>query len=79
MARLFFERLIASRMLNQADSSGRISKPIVRVAVGGIAIGIAVMILTLAVMNGFKQSIRQKVIGFGSHIQITAYNTNESF
>lgn len=55
------------------------SKPIVRVAVGGIAVGLAVMILTLAVMNGFQQSIRQKVIGFGSHIQITGFDTNQSF
>jgi lipoprotein-releasing system permease protein len=66
-------------MLNQADASGRMSKPIVRVAVGGIAVGLAVMILTLAVMNGFQKSIRQKVIGFGSHIQITGFDTNQSF
>lgn len=66
-------------MLNQADASGRMSKPIVRVAVGGIALGLAVMILTLAVMNGFQKSIREKVIGFGSHIQITGFDTNESF
>jgi lipoprotein-releasing system permease protein len=79
MSRFYFERLISSRMLNQADAGGRISKPIVRVAVGGIAVGLAVMILTLAVMNGFQKSIRQKVIGFGSHIQIMGFDTNESF
>ncbi len=79
MARFFFERLISSRMLNQADASGRMSRPIVRVAVGGIALGLAVMILTLAVMTGFQKSIREKVIGFGSHIQITGFDTNESF
>lgn len=79
MSRFYFERLIAGRMLNQADASGRISRPIVRVAVGGIAVGLAVMILTLAVMNGFQQEIRRKVIGFGSHIQIMGFDTNESF
>ena len=66
-------------MLNQADASGRMSKPIVRVAVGGISLGLAVMILTLAVMNGFQKSIREKVIGFGSHIQISGFDTNQSF
>jgi lipoprotein-releasing system permease protein len=66
-------------MLSQTGKDGRMSKPIVRVAVGGIAVGLAVMIMTLAVMNGFQKSIRQKVIGFGSHIQITGYDTNESF
>jgi lipoprotein-releasing system permease protein len=79
MSRFYFERLISGRMLNQADAGGRMSKPIVRVAVGGIAVGLAVMILTLSVMNGFQQSIRQKVIGFGSHIQIMGFDTNESF
>ncbi len=79
MSRFHFERMISGRMLNQADAGGRMSKPIVRVAVGGIAVGLAVMILTLAVMSGFQKSIRQKVIGFGSHIQITGFDTNESF
>lgn len=71
--------MIASRMLSQSDDSGRMSRPIMRVAVGGIAVGMAVMILTLAVMNGFQQEIRKKVIGFGSHIQITGFDTNDSF
>jgi lipoprotein-releasing system permease protein len=79
MARFYFERLISSRMLNQRDKDGRMSRPIVRVAVGGIAVGLAVMILTLAVMNGFQKSIRQKVIGFGSHIQITGFDNNQTF
>ncbi|MEO5643062.1 MAG: ABC transporter permease [Bacteroidia bacterium] len=79
MPRFYFERLVSGRMLNQADADGRMSRPIVRVAVGGIAVGLAVMILTLSVMNGFQKSIRQKVIGFGSHIQVTGFDTNESF
>ncbi|HLG02096.1 MAG TPA: ABC transporter permease [Bacteroidia bacterium] len=79
MRGLFFERLISARMLSQGNAEGRISRPIVRVAVIGIAIGMAVMILTLAVMNGFQKEIRKKVIGFGSHIQITGFDLNESF
>ncbi|MBI3510994.1 MAG: ABC transporter permease [Bacteroidetes bacterium] len=76
---MYFERLIAARMLAQTDTSGRMSRPIVRVAVAGIAVGMAVMILTLAVMNGFQNAIERKVIGFGSHIQITGFNNNTSF
>jgi lipoprotein-releasing system permease protein len=79
MPTLYFERLISGRMLVQGNTSGGMSRPIVRVAVAGIAIGMAVMILTLAVMNGFQKEIRRKVIGFGSHIQITGFDTNESF
>lgn len=50
-----------------------------RVAVGGIAVGMAVMILTVSVMNGFQKEIRKKVIGFGSHIRITKIDMNDSF
>ena len=55
------------------------SRPIVRVAVIGIAVGMMVMILTLAVVTGFQDEIRKKVTGFGSHIQIGPYDTNESY
>lgn len=79
MSFLRLERLISSRMLTQTEESGRMSRPIVRVAVIGIAIGIAVMILTLAVVTGFQNDIRRKVTGFGAHIQITPYDSNESF
>ena len=55
------------------------SKPIVNIAIIGIALGVTVMILTLAIVTGFQKEIRDKVIGFGSHIQITNYDNNESF
>lgn len=65
-------------MLTQKDESGRMSRPIVRVAVAGIAVGIMVMVLTLAVVQGFQDEIRKKVTGFGAHIQITHYDSNIS-
>ncbi len=77
--KFFFERLLAGRMLDQTDTGGRISRPIVRVAVIGIAVGMLVMIVTLGVMNGFQGEIRNKVIGFGSHIRISGYDTNDSW
>ena len=55
------------------------SKPIVNIAILGIALGLAIMIITLAIVTGFQKEIRDKVIGFGSHIQITNYDNNESF
>lgn len=76
MSRALFERMISSRMLTQKDQSGRMSRPIVRVAVIGIAVGIMVMILTLSVVKGFQNEIRRKVTGFGSHIQISPYDVN---
>src|SRR3972149_2439944 len=55
------------------------SKPIVNIAILGITLGLAIMILTLAIVTGFQKEIRDKVIGFGSHIQITNYDNNESY
>lgn len=43
-----------------------------RIATIGIAIGVALMLLSLAIVKGFQQEIRNKVVGFGSHFQITA-------
>jgi len=56
-----------------------ISRPIVRIALAGVALGFAVMIVALAIMSGFKKEIREKVIGFGSHIQISNYDENNSY
>lgn len=46
------------------------SRPAIRIATMGVAIGLAVMIVTVSVVIGFKHTIRDKVIGFGSHIQV---------
>jgi lipoprotein-releasing system permease protein len=54
--------------------TGQSSSAIVRIAVAGIAIGMAVMILSVSIVRGFQTEIQQKVIGFGSHLQISLYN-----
>lgn len=68
---------IASRLLKNDRSSG-ISKPIVRIATFGIVIGVALMLLSVAVVKGFQNEIREKVVGFGSHFQITSNDRNYS-
>lgn len=47
-----------------------VSRPAIRIATIGVAIGLAVMIVTVSVVLGFKHTIRDKIAGFGSHIQI---------
>lgn len=54
--------------------TGQSSSVIVKIAVAGIAIGMAVMILSVGIVTGFQQEIRKKVIGFGSHLQVSLYN-----
>ncbi|MCQ2334608.1 MAG: ABC transporter permease [Paludibacteraceae bacterium] len=55
------------------------SRPAVRVAIAGIAIGMIVMLITLSVVIGFKQEVRQKVVGFGSHIQVVNFDNNNTY
>ena len=47
------------------------SGPMVTVAVAGIAIGLAVMLLAVGIVRGYRHTIREKIIGFGSHVRIT--------
>jgi lipoprotein-releasing system permease protein len=75
---LNYELFIARRIVfSKQDKS--ISRPIVRIARISVALGFAVMILALAVVTGFKKEIREKVIGFGAHIQISNYDENNSY
>ena len=62
---------IARRIYRESDGGKQVSRPAVLIAMAGIAIGLAVMIVAVAVVIGFKSEVRNKVIGFGSHIQIT--------
>ena len=55
------------------------SRPINVIAIIGIAMGLAVMILAVSILTGFKKEIREKVVGFGSHIQIMNFDSNISF
>lgn len=73
------ELYIAKRMLKSSSSEKGISRPIVWLAIAGITLGIAVMILSVSIATGFQKEIRDKVIGFGSHIQITEGYSNFSF
>jgi lipoprotein-releasing system permease protein len=73
------ELFIARRITFKSDKNQRISGPIVNIAILGIAIGLAVMILSVAIITGFKDQVSSKVIGFGSHIQITNFDANNSF
>lgn len=61
---------IAKRIYNDQGDKRKVSRPAIRIATIGVAIGLAVMIVTVSVVLGFKHTIRDKVVGFGSHIQV---------
>jgi len=72
------EYFIAKRIYRDRGENRNVSPPAIQVATISIAIGLAVMILSVAVVIGFKKEIREKIIGFGSHIQITNFENNPS-
>lgn len=74
-----FELFIVKRIVSERQQENRISRPIVTIAVIGIALGVAAMIISTATVTGFKNQIRDKVIGFGSHIQILNLDSNTSY
>lgn len=62
---------IAHRIYRDNDPGRQVSRPAVLIAMTGIAIGLAVMIVAVSVIVGFKKEVRDKIAGFGAHIQIT--------
>lgn len=73
------ELFIAKKIHFGSTGEKRVSPPAVRIAMIGIALGLAVMILSVSIVIGFKKEVRNKVIGFGSTIQITNFDSNSSY
>ena len=71
-----FPLFIAKRIFSDKGDRHQVSRPAIRIATIGVAIGLAVMIITISVVLGFKHTVRDKVVGFGSHLQV--YNIQGS-
>lgn len=70
---------LAKRMYKDEETDKNASRPAVLIAMTGIAIGLAVMIITVAIIVGFKQEIRNKIVGFSGHAQISNLHSPNSF
>ena len=75
---LNFEHFIAKRLLTTKDHKSSISAPIIKIAITAIALGMIMMIVSIATGIGLQQKIRQKVAAFSGHIIISNFNGNES-
>ena len=73
------ELKIAMRLYYAQQGKERSSRPAVRVALAGMIVGVMVMILTICIVVGFKQTVTQKVAGFGAHIQVVSFENNNTF
>jgi lipoprotein-releasing system permease protein len=70
---------IAGKLIKGRKEGTSFSRPINVIAIAGIALGLAVMIIAVATLTGFKKQITDKVVGFASHIQLLNLDSNISF
>ena len=73
------EFFIARRLILDKETKKTVSRSMLSVAVIGVALSLAVMIIAIAIVTGFKYEITNKIVGFGSHIQILNFDSNESY
>ncbi|MHC2991160.1 ABC transporter permease [Pontibacter sp. HJ8] len=59
--------------------AGSFTTSVTKIAIISIAAGIAIMIVSFAILEGFRNEIREKIFSFGAHLQISKYDTNNSF
>ncbi len=70
---------VARRICRGDEASAQMSTPAVLIAKIGVAVSMAVMIITVAVVSGFKQQVGDKVAGFGAHLQLSDVSSVLSF
>ena len=73
------EIALATRLYFSQQGEQRNSRPAVRVALAGMIVGVMVMILTICIVVGFKQTVTQQVAGFGAHIQVVSFDNNNTY
>ncbi len=71
------EFFIAQRLFRRGK--GTFTRPIISISIGSVALGVAVLILAVAILKGFQSEIREKIIGFGAHIQVSFFDNNTSY
>lgn len=73
-----FEYFIARRIVSSKDYKSSISAPIIKIAIAAIALGMIVMLISIATTLGLQKKVREKVSAFNGDIIITNFDTNFS-
>jgi len=75
---LNFELFIATRLTKSKEYKNSISSPIIKIAISAIALGIVMMLVSIATGVGLQRKIREKVAGFNGHVVISNFDNNQS-
>ena len=73
-----YELFIAKRIIAAKQHKSSVSSPIIKIAITAIALGIIIMMITIATSVGLQKKIKEKISGFNGHIQISNYEENNS-
>lgn len=65
--------MMARRMFSHQEDAGKVSRPAISISTLGVAIGVAVMLISVSVALGFQKEVQGKLLGFGAHIQVFSY------
>jgi lipoprotein-releasing system permease protein len=76
---LNLSKVLAGRILSHSNDSGKTGKPVIIIAITGIALGVLAMLLSVMIVTGFRNEISGKVTGFMSHMRIHKFDSNNSF
>ncbi len=76
MSKLDTELFIARRLSSRAAGTGNV---MVRIAVATVAVSMAVMVVALAVIFGFKREVAARLTGFTGHVEVVNFDSNSSF
>ncbi len=69
---------ISKKLITSKENIDSYTRPIINISVTAIALGLAIMIAAVCIVNGFQSEIQNKIVGFGSHIQITSFDSQNS-
>ncbi len=70
---------ISRRLIKEQKGTTSFSRPINIIVITGIALGLTVMILSISILTGFKNEIRNRIAGFSGHIQVLNFDSNYSY
>jgi len=73
------KELLGKKLYKRRAAEGKIAGPVVKIAIGAIALGVSVMLLALCIVDGFQNEIRAKVTGFGAHLVVNKIEANASY
>ncbi|MBR9756717.1 MAG: ABC transporter permease [Algicola sp.] len=73
-----FEYFIAKRIIDNKTYKSSVSAPIIKIGIAAIAIGIVVMLVSIATGIGLQHKIRDKVSAFNGHLIISNFDSNNS-